>query len=265
MRKKEMGSPFIHPTAIVHPEATIGSDTRIGAYSIIDKNVSIGKECDIQEHVVIRNFTTLGDQVRVHSHAILGGDPQHTKYRGEPTTLEIGNRVLIREFVSAHRGTKVGCGYTRIGDDSFIMGYCHIAHDCLIGKSVIFANEVQLAGHVEVGDFVNIGGKTGIGQFIRIGDHAFVGAASGVGKDIPPYTIGIGLPFQVRGVNTIGLSRRGFSEDSISRIKKVYKIYFRQGLTTEQAEKAASEQFGEQEDIRLFINFVNASKPGIAR
>lgn len=259
-RKFEM-----HPSAIVHPDAQIGEGSRIGAFSVIDAKVVLGKNCNIQEHVVIRDYVSMGDDCTVYPFACVGGTPQHLKYKGEPTTLTIGNRVTLREHVTVHRGTTIGTGNTIIGDDCYIMAYTHVAHDCILGKHIIIANATQLAGHVEIGDHVILSGLSAVTQFCRVGAHCFIGGSSIIRKDLPPFLLGKGNEFEVQGVNAIGLARRGYSDEAISHIKKMYKIFYLQGLTVSQAIEKVHTEIGDLPERAEFLSFIETSKTGITR
>lgn len=254
-----------HPTAIISPKAKIGEGTRVGAYSIIDDDVVIGKNCDIQDHAVIRSFVTLGEAVTVFPFTVIGGAPQHLGYKGEPTTVVIGDRVTLRESVTVHRGTLFGTGTTTIGNDSYIMAYCHVAHDCAVGNGVILANSVQLGGHVVIGDYVTIGGQSGVAQFCRVGMYCYLGGSSVIRKDLAPFLVGKGTDFEVQGINAIGLERRGFNVETVSRLKKLFKIFFLQKLTVEQAVAKIQLELGNSDEVRCFLDFVNGSKLGFVR
>lgn len=256
---------LIHPTAIVHPGAQLGEGTRVGPYSIIDEHVVTGRNCEIQEHVVVRGRVRLGDEVRIFPGAVIGAEPQHLRYKGEPTSVEIGNQVTLREAVTVHRGTEFGAKATRIGDRAYIMAYTHVAHDCLIGNSVILANCVQLAGHVEVGDFVTIGGLSAVAQFCRIGRYCYVGGGSIMRKDVPPFLLGKGTDFEVQGINSVGLTRNGFSETTVRRLKSLYRIFFIQKLTVAQAIEKIITELGESDEVRFFIQFIQTSQAGFVR
>ena len=216
----------IHPAAIVHPDAVINSDVEIGPYAVIDDNVFIGRGSIVSAGAYIAWGTRLGEEVKVFPHAVLGTIPQDLKFGGEETTLEIGDRTVIREFVTMNRGTSVN-GKTVIGLDCFFMAYSHVAHDCAIGNNCILANSATLAGHIMIEDWVIIGGLVPIHQFVKIGCHAMVGVGWRVPKDVPPYTTAAGDPLKPVDINRIGLSRREFSKETISNLIKAYKILFR--------------------------------------
>lgn len=255
----------IHPTALVSPGARVGEGACIGSYSIIEDDVVIGEGCEIQDHVVIRKHVTLGNQVVIHPFAVIGGDPQHLGYKGEPTTVKVGDRTVLRESVTVHRGTTFGNGTTVIGEDGLLMAYTHVAHDCVVGKGVIMANGVQLAGHSHIGDYVTIGGLTGVAQHCRVGMYCYLGGASMVRKDLPPFLVGKGNDFEVQGINVVGLERRGFNTDTIVRLRKVFKIFFKQNLTVVQATERIVDELGQTDEVRAFLDFVKGSKLGFVR
>ncbi len=255
----------IHPTAVVDPETHIGKGTVIGPYCVIEGGVTLGENCHLKSHVVLHRGTHLGNRVRVYPFAVLGGDPQHLKHNGEPTSVEIHDNVVLRESVTVHRGTEFGNKKTVICENAFIMAYTHVAHDCWIGKNTVIANAVQFAGHVEVGDFVVMGGFCAVVQFCRVGSHCFVGGGSVLRKDLPPFLLGKGPEFQVQGVNVVGLSRRGFSKESISSIKHVFKTFYYEGLTVSQATERMIQEPSRTLEVEHFIEFIRSSKAGILR
>lgn len=256
---------LIHPTAIVHESARIGAGTRIGAYSIVGENVALGENCDIQEHVVLRGHTTIGHRTQIFPFSVIGGEPQHLKYKGEPTTVVIGDDVILRESVTVHRGTSFGLGKTEIGDKSFIMAYAHVAHDCIVGKSTIICNAVQLAGHVTVEDCATIGGASEVAQHCRVGRYCYVAGGSTLRKDLPPFLTGKGNEFQVQGINAVGLTRQGFQADTVKRLKSIYKIFYLQNLTVAQAIEKAGIDFGSAPEVKMFLEFIQSSKMGFVR
>jgi len=255
---------LIHPTAIIDKNAKIGSNTSVGAYSVISANVVIGNNCEIGPHVVIKGPTQIGDNNRILQFASIGEDPQDKKYAGEPTELHIGNGNLIREFVTINRGTVQDRGYTRIGDENWIMSYVHVAHDCEIGNHTIFSNSASLAGHVTIGDHAILGGFTLVHQFCSVGEHAFTGMNSVIAKDVPPYILVSGHMAHPHGLNSEGLKRRGFSAESISNLKKAYKLLYRSGLSLEQACEQIADMAADK-NIDTFIQFIRQSQRGILR
>lgn len=219
-------SENIHPTAIVDSTAEIGQDVTIGPYAVIEGNVVIGEGSSIGHGAHIAWGSRLGKDVRIFSYAVVGSVPQDMKFGGEETTLEIGDRTIVREFVTLNRGTSAH-RRTVIGSDCMLMSYSHVAHDCIVGDHCILANSATLAGHVTLEDWVNVGGLVPVHQFVRIGCHAMIGGGWRVPKDVPPYTTAAGDPLKPIDINKIGLSRRGFTEESISQLKKAYRVLFR--------------------------------------
>lgn len=255
----------IHPTAIVHPDAELASDVSIGPYSIIESDVEIGPGTEIGPHVVIKQYTTIGSGCKIYQFASIGEIPQDLKFKGEKSVLVIGDNNRIREFVTLNRGTEGGGGVTRIGNDNLFMAYAHVAHDCIIGNHAILANAATLGGHITVGDYASIGGLVAIHQFVRVGEHAFIGGKSAVPLDIPPFTLASGDRATLHGLNTTGLSRRGFPKETIQALKKAYRILFRSGLKlTEAVDKVKKELDGVPEIDRL-LDFLNTSERGITR
>lgn len=255
----------IHPTAIIEPGAMIGTDVTIGPYTVIENDVQIGDNCFIGPHVQIAEGTRIGEKTRIFKGAAIGLIPQDKKYAGEKTLTIIGKNGFIREFVTINRGT-TDRGETRIGDNCWIMAYCHIAHDCVIGTDVTISNSLAMAGHVEVGDYVTIGGIVPIHQFTRIGDYSFVGAVSRPFMDVVPYGICSGEgETRIIGINKVGLERHGFSSERRQNIKRAFKILFREGLTVQEAVEKMSQTFPGDKDIERLINFVKGSSRGFLR
>ena len=256
---------MIHKTAIVHRKAQLGGDVEVGPYTIIGENVKIGRGTRIGPHVVIQGWTEIGEENRIFQFASIGTDPQHTKYRGEQTRLKIGNRNIIREFVTMNLGTEGGQGITTMGDDNFFMAYSHLAHDCEVGNNTLFANSATLAGHVIVEDFAIIGGLVAIHQFVRVGTLAMIGGGSMVSQDIPPYTLAVGDRARLYGLNLIGLRRHGFSNKTIVELKRAFKIVFHSQLKLSEAVKKVRESLGDIPEVKNFIDFIESSKRGICR
>lgn len=260
---------LIHPTAIVDPQARIDASVTVGPYAVIGAHVAIGARTTVGAHCVIEGHTTIGEDNQIFQFASLGAQPQDKKYAGEPTRLVIGNRNTIREFCTFNTGTAQDLGVTTIGDDNWIMAYVHIAHDCVVGNQTILANNATLAGHVHVGDHVIIGGLTGVHQFTHVGAHAMAGFASHISQDVPPFVMVDGNPLAVRGLNSEGLRRRGFSAERQAALKQAYRLLYRQGLTLEAAlariVALTGDYPGAAGDIELLHGFVAASRRGIAR
>lgn len=257
---------MIHATAQIDPTAKIGSNVSIGAYSVIGAGVEIGDGTVIGPHVVIEGPTKIGRDNRIAQFASLGGNPQDQKWTDEATELVIGDRNLIREFVTINRGTKGGGRITRIGNDNWLLAYVHIAHDCQIGDHVVFSSYSALAGHVEVGDWVIISGYAGAHQFCKIGAHAFIGMGCLLGADVPPFVImaneQTGRP---RGLNSVGLKRRGFSTERIAAIKRAYRTLYTSGLSLAEAREQLAEQARNSVDVREMLDFIERSERSLAR
>lgn len=253
----------IHPTAIVDESAEIGADVSIGPYSVIGPNVALGDGVTLAAHVVIDRDTVLGPGCRVYSGAVVGGDPQDLKYAGEPTRLEVGARTVIRECATLNRGTGEG-GVTRVGSDCLLMAYSHVAHDCVLGDRVVISNAVEMAGHVLIEDWAVVGGLTAIHQFVRIGRHAFVGGATALRKDVPPYVKASGNPAGLYGLNSVGLQRRGFSEEVRRALRATYRLLFQSDLNISQAVAAAREQVQMFPEVEHFLDFIEQSERGVA-
>lgn len=256
---------MIHPTAIVDPKAEIDTGVSIGAYSIIGANVKIGANSSIGSHVVIDGCTTIGSENTIHPFCTLGGPPQDKKYRGEATRLEIGHRNTIREYCTANCGTTQDAGVTRIGDDNWIMAYVHIAHDCIVGNSTIFANNAQIAGHVFVENHAILGGFTVVHQFVSIGAHSLTAMGTILLQDLPPYVTAAGNTAQPHGINSEGLKRRGFSQATVSALRAAYKTLYKSGLTLADAKLDLGRQALVTPEIGPLVAFLDRSRRGIIR
>lgn len=253
----------IHQTAIIDESAEIDDGVSIGPYSIIGPRVRIGAGTRVGPHVLIERDTSLGSECVIHKGAVLGTDPQDLKYADEQTTLEVGDRTIIREYCTLNRGT-VDTGITRVGSDCMLMAYVHVAHDCRLGDHVILSNSVNMAGHVTIGDWVIVSGLTPIHQFVRIGAHAFVGGASRVVKDIPPYVKAAGNPIQLYGLNSVGLQRRGFSDEVRRELKRAYRLFFASTYNTTQALARAREELRAIPELDVFLDFFDTSERGVS-
>ena len=259
----------VHATAIVDTGAELAANVSIGPYAIIGAGVQVGEGTRIGAHCTLEGPLTLGRDNVVHPHAALGCAPQDMKYRGEPTSLVIGDRNTIFQFCTFSRGTAQDGGVTRVGDDNWIMAYVHLAHDVQLGHHTILANNATLAGHVHVGDWAIVGGLTGIHQFCKVGAHAMLGFQSHVSQDVPPYMTVSGNPLAVAGINAEGLRRRGWSRERIALIKQMHKLLYREGLTLDKAREAITALQGSVEggdaDIGMVLGFLAASTRGIVR
>lgn len=255
---------MIHPTAIVDSSARIGADTTVGPYCVIGAGVEIGDGCTIHNHVTVAGPTKIGNGNTFFPYCSIGQRTQDLKYAGEPTFLEIGSHNSFREFCTVNRGTAPG-SKTVVGNHGNFLAYSHIAHDCVVGDHVIFSNNGTLAGHVTVEDHAVIGGLAGVHQFCRIGQHAITGGCTKIVQDVPPFMIADGNPAEVRGINQVGLERRGFSAEAVRSLREAYRIIYRANLNTKQALEAIREQIPANPQIDALVAFIEASKRGIVR
>jgi UDP-N-acetylglucosamine acyltransferase len=255
----------IHPTALVAPDAVLGEGVEVGAYCVIGPQVEIGPRTRIGPHVVVHGHTRLGADNVVHSYASVGDAPQDKKYRGEPTRLEVGDRNVIREFVTLNRGTTKDRGVTTIGSDNLFMAYSHVAHDCVVGNQCVLANASTLGGHVVLGDWVIMGGYAGIHQFCKVGAHAFLANNAAVTRDVPPYVMAVGGPARPHSINSEGLKRRGFSPQQIRNLRNAYRLLYRSGLRLEEALERLREAAHEQPEVQLLVDFIPTSTRSLVR
>lgn len=255
----------VHPTAVLEGNVELEEDVEIGPYTVLIGEIKIGKGTKIGARVTIKGKVTIGSHCRIYDGAIIGEEPQHLRYGGEPTEVIVGNNVIIREYVTIHRGTAIGIGKTIVEDDVLLMAYSHVAHDCIVRKGVIMANCATLGGHVEVGEYAFIGGLSAVHQWARVGAYAMVGGLSGVSLDIPPYTRASGQHALLYGVNTVGLERRGFTKEQIAIIKKAYRILFRSGMLKKDAIQLLLSEYGHHQEVRKLIEFLQTTKRGVAR
>jgi UDP-N-acetylglucosamine acyltransferase len=254
----------IDPRALVHPGAEIGEGTSVGPYATIGPNVKIGPNCRIGSSAVIDGWTEIGEGTQVFPFASIGLMPQDLKYHGEPTRLQVGKRNIVREFVTIHRGTEMGGGLTRIGDRNLFMAYVHVAHDCRIGNDTIFGNAATLGGHVWVEDFATISAFSGVHQFCRVGEHAFIGGYSVVTKDALPYAKTVGNRARIYGLNTIGLIRRGFSDDTLSKLKRAYRYLLVSRLNTTRAiREIEQDRTLACPEVAYLVDFIRGSQRGV--
>ena len=254
----------IATTAVVDGKAELATDVTIGPYAIIGPNVRIGSGTTVGPHAVIDGYTEIGHDCRIFPHAAVGLEPQDLKYRGGRSWLRIGDRTVIREFATLNPATQEGEA-TVVGSDCLLMAYSHVAHNCRVEDHVILANAVNLAGHVTIGTYAVLGGVTPVHQFVRIGTHAIVGGGSRVPMDVAPYTLAAGNPLETHGLNVVGLTRRGFSEDSLNALKKAYRIFYRQNLSVEEAVARIRADVPSTPEIETFLSFVLTSERGLTR
>jgi UDP-N-acetylglucosamine acyltransferase len=253
----------IHSSAIVHPKAKLGSGVSVGPYSIVGADVVIGDHCKIENHVTVDGHTTLGKNVHVFPSAVVGGVPQDLKYRGEPTTLTVGDNTVIRECATLHIGTELGGGKTVVGSDNLIMAYVHVAHDCILGNKIVIANGTQLAGHVHIDDGARLSGLVAVHHFVRIGTCSFVAGCAKLSIDVPPFTLAEGHPARIRGLNREGLKRRGMSPEAQDALKEAYRLCFRSDLSQEQAFSEVSSRGCEKhQEVAMFVEFLKATARG---
>lgn len=255
---------MIHPTAILSPRAQVPSDCEVGPYCVIGEDVTLGPGCRLLSHVVLQGPSTFGKENLFHPFCSIGGKTQDLKYAGEPTFLEVGDRNEFREYVTVNRGTGVG-EKTIIGSDNLFLTYAHVAHNCIVGNHCIFSNNGTLAGHVTVEDYAIISGLAAVHQFCRIGRHSIVGGCSKIVQDVPPYFVADGNPAEVRAVNHVGLQRRGFSDDTLTALRKALRLLYNKKLNTSQALRQVEDQLGTVPEVRHLIDFVQSSRRGIIR
>jgi len=258
---------MIHPSAIIHEGAQLADGVEIGPYVVVGKNVTIGKGTNIGPHTVIGDWTEIGENNQIYHMASVGPASQDLKYRGEECWTRIGNNNIIREFATIHRGTVTGTSETVIGSGNLFMAYSHVAHDCRIGNGVVMANAATLAGHVTLEDNVILGGLVAVHQFTTIGAYAMIGGGTLVGLDIPPYMIATlsKRDAKLRGLNLVGLKRRGFSEDTISKLKKAYRTLFMADLKLPDAITRVRSEIAGCPEVEYLLAFIERSKRGICR
>jgi UDP-N-acetylglucosamine acyltransferase len=254
----------IHPTAVVSPSAQLGTDVEIGPYSFVGDDCVVGDGCVLATRSTLERNVRLGREVRVGIGSVVGGDPQDLKFQGELTSVEIGDRTVIREYATINRGTAESMS-TTVGSDCFIMTYVHLAHDCHLGKGVMISNGTQLAGHVTVEDHAIISGLVAVHQFVNIGAYSFVGGCSRVPQDVPPYLKAVGNPIKLYGLNSVGLQRNNFDPGVIHELKRAYRLFFRSDLNVSQAMERAHQELDMCPEVRHFLSFVDNSGRGVVR
>jgi len=255
-------SSGIHPTAIIAPTARIGEGVDIGPYAYVGDECVVGDGCMIGMRATLERNVTLASGVKIGIGSVIGGDPQDLKYRGEHTTVEIGENTVVREYATINRGTTHSMR-TSVGSGSFLMSYVHLAHDCQIGNGVIIGNGTQLAGHVTIDDRAIVSGLVAVHQFARIGRHSFVGGCSRVAKDVPPYLKAVGNPVKLYGLNSVGLQRSGFDDAVVRELKRAYRLVFRSELNVTQAMSRARAELQPLPEVTAFLTFIEESERGI--
>lgn len=254
----------IHPTALVEKGAEFADGVEIGPYCIVSAQTRLGKDTRLHSHVVTYGHFETGSNNEFYPFCVMGAPPQDFSYKGEPTSVVIGNHNIFRESCTVHRGTPKDRGVTRIGDHNFIMAFCHFAHDNLVGNHVIMANQAACSGHVTVGDHVVIGGQSGVAQWCRLGDYSFVGGVSAIRRDLPPYMCAKEFS-QVSGPNLVGLKRNGVGEESVRMASEMYKILYLRNLRTEKAVEEIEERYKGHPFAQKFVSFIKETKVGIQR
>ena len=257
-----MNAPDIHPTAVVSPRAEIAVGVKVGPFAIIGDGCVIADGCVVGPHAVLERNVHLARNVKVGVGSVLGGDPQDLKFKGEETTVEIGEGSTVREYSTINRGTAASMK-TSVGRGCFLMSYVHLAHDCHIGDGVIISNATQLAGHVTVEERAILSGVSAVHQFALIGRYSFIGGCSRVAKDVPPYVKAVGNPVKLYGLNTVGLQRNGFSEDVIKELKRAYRLFFKSELNVSQAKARAESELRHIPEVEEFLRFFERSDRGV--
>lgn len=254
----------VHPAAFVDPKARLGENVVIGPGAVVGPDVTIGDGTLIDAHALVTGWTTIGRDCHLHHGAVVGSPPQDLKYTREPSYLVIGDRTVLREYMTANLATEPGYT-TRIGSDCLLMAYSHVAHNCQVGNRVVIANAVQMAGYVVVDDWAIVGGGTVVHQFTRIGRHSMIGGGSRIPQDVAPYVKLAGSPPRLAGINNIGLERRGFARETVTAIDKAYRVFFRDGLTASRALEEIRERFAGIPEVEHFARFCETSVRGVTR
>ncbi len=256
---------MIDSRAVVSPQAQVAPDVDIGPFSVIGADVSIDSGTWVGPHAVINGPTRIGKNNKIFQFASVGEAPQDKKYNGEKTWLEIGDRNTFREFCTVNRGTALGNGVTRIGNDNLLMSYSHVGHDCTLGDNIVMANVATLGGHVEIGDCANLGGLSAVHQYTKIGAYCFIANNAAVTRDVPPYVMAVGQPADPHSINSVGLQRRGFTPEQIQNIRRAYRVLYRSQLKLEAALQKLEEAAASQPEIRIFVDFIRRSSRSIVR
>lgn len=254
----------IDPRAVVSPEAKLSAGVEVGPYAIIEANVEVGEGTKLHPGAVLRSGARVGRDCTIHSYAVVGGEPQDLKFKGEESVAIIGDRTTIREYATISRGT-ASKGFTKVGNDVLMMAYAHIAHDCEVSDRVIIGNACQIAGEVEIDELAILGGGTLVHQFVRIGCHTMIQGGSRITKDIPPYTLIGREPAMYCGINIVGLRRRNFSKEQIYLINDIYRTIYNRGFNNSEAIDVIKEEYDDQPEKQAILEFVQNSKRGIVR
>lgn len=252
----------IHPTAIISKKAKIKKNIQVAAYAIIEDDVEIGDDCNIGPHVVIYNGARIGNRVTVHQAASISHIPQDLKFNNEYSLFYIGDDTKIYEYVTLHRGTKE-TGFSKVGKNCLLMAYSHVAHDSVLGNNCILANGVQIAGHVEIDDNVIIGGFTAVHQFCKIGKHSMIGGGYRITQDVPPFILAANEPLKYKGLNLVGLKRKGFSNEDINSLKKTYQYIYSTSLNISQAKEKINNELAGNKYVKDVLTFLDSSNRGL--
>jgi len=254
----------IHTTAIIDKNARIADGVQIGPYTIVGPDVTLGEGCIIHNHVTLTGATTLGKNVHVFPGAVVGGQPQDLKYKGEKTTLSIGDNTVIRECCTLHVGTALGGGKTVVGSNNLIMAYVHIAHDCILNNNIVIANGSQLSGHVHVDDGARISGLAALHHFVRIGMCAFVAGCAKLSIDVPPFTLAEGHPAKIKALNKEGMKRRGLSPEAMDAVKTAFKLFYRDSEFShaDALQQIATQGLEQYPEVKLFVDFLRETQEG---
>ena len=255
---------MISPLSHIHPSASLGTGVTVDPFAYIGPNVVVGDDCWIGPHATIMEGAFIGNRCKVFPGAVVGAVPQDLKYKGENSTLVVEDDVTIRECCTLNRGTEASMT-TRVGKGTLLMAYVHVAHDCFIGQNCILANSVNLAGHIEIGNYVSVGGVSAVHQFVKIGDHAMIGGGSLVRKDVPPFVKAAREPLSYAGVNSVGLKRRGFTDEQISHIQDIYRILFLKGYNVHQAIDLIDAEIKESIEKQQIVAFLRQAERGIMK
>jgi len=256
---------MIHPSAIIDADCEIAEGVTIGPFSVIGAGVKIGRGTSVASHVVIQGETTIGEENTIFQFSSIGEIPQDKKYSGEQTLLKIGDRNIIREYATIHRGTAQDQGLTSIGNDNLLMAYTHVAHDCMLDDHIIMSNGASLAGHVDIGDYAILSGFTLVHQFCHIGAHSFSAMGTAINRDVPPYLLVSGSPAVPRGVNSEGLKRSGFDAETVREIKEAYKLLYQCGLKLDEATDKIAGLAGDSPQLTVIADFLKNSRRSIVR
>jgi UDP-N-acetylglucosamine acyltransferase len=261
-----MSASLVHEQAIVAASAKVGAGVRVGAYAVIGDDVELGEGCVLHSHAMVQGPSKIGRNNVFHPFCSVGGDPQDFRFQGEKTELEVGDRNTFREYVTISRGTVGGGGKTTIGDGNFFLASSHVGHDCHVGSHTLFVNGATLAGHVTVEDYATIGFQSPVHQFCRVGRYAYVGASTVITQDVPPFSrVVTERDTKSYGVNTIGLERKGFSEERLKVLQRAFRLLLRSKMNTTQALAEMRKSFGESEDVRELIRFIETAERGIVK